>query len=169
MVMTINQQKTRTRFHRSVAWTLAGTVFLLIVLSYKQLSRPACDEWIGDYAARPGEEALLRIEREGDVYILITREVEGEVREPLDPMSADEFLDVQDNPIPIICALRGDGVKLVKLPSDSSINPTGSDIYPAATQYLMGVSVGFVGGVVGLYPVPNQAELKIFGGESQIE
>jgi hypothetical protein len=89
-------------------------------------------------------------------------------------MSADELLDDQDNPVPIICALRGDGVKLIKLPSDSSINPTESDnrntsIYPAATQYLMGVSVGFAGGVVGLYPVPHQAKLKIFGGASEIE
>ena len=153
-----------TRFCQAVVgmYLVAGMVLLA---GCTQDSVSPCDELIGDYAAKPKNKPKFRIEKNGENFTLTQSDAGTQVSEPLTPLPNAEIVEMFEGKIvPPRCILTADGMKIMKLPAGSGVNPTEDpdrklSHYPEPTPFLMGISAG-VAAVLGLYPVPHQEKLK---------
>ncbi|MCQ3015774.1 hypothetical protein NLO83_09180 [Pseudomonas tremae] len=153
-----------TRFCKAVVGMhlVAGIVLLA---GCTQESVSPCDELIGDYATKPKSQPKIRIEKSDEKFLLTNSESGTQVSEALTPLPTAEIVEIFEGRIvPPRCILTADGIKIMKLPAGSGINPTEDpdrklSHYPEPTPFLMGISAG-VAAVLGLYPVPHQEKLK---------
>ncbi|RMU39309.1 hypothetical protein ALP32_100840 [Pseudomonas avellanae] len=160
-----------TRFCQAVVGMhlVAGMVLLA---GCTQESVSPCDELMGDYATKPKNHPRIRIEKSGENFLFTHRESGAQVSEPLTPLPTAEIVEMFEGKIvPPRCILTADGMKIMKLPAGSGVNPTEDpdrklSQYPEPTPFLMGISAG-VAAVLGLYPVPHQETLKDIDEEDE--
>lgn len=145
---------------------------LILMGGCTQDSVSPCDELIGDYAAKPKNKPKFHIEKNGENFTLTQSDAGTQVSEPLTPLPNAEIVDMFEGKIVLPrCILTADGMKIMKLPTGSGVNPTEEpdrklSQYPEPTPFLMGISAG-VAAVLGLYPVPHQEKLKDIDEEDE--
>jgi len=146
-----------------LAWPLALTFSGSAVASDY-----ACDGFVGNFAVGSGDEATLKIVKEGAGF---TAMFEGDTpddweRVPLKigvPEDKEEEMLAEGGRMrkQLTCALWADGLFLFQLRPGSADNPSESDSrnssqYPRKTPYLMVVRAGPAVGQAGLYRVAAQ-------------
>ncbi|WP_085692107.1 MULTISPECIES: hypothetical protein [unclassified Pseudomonas] len=146
------------------------TLLSLIALTFGTTATAAdyaCDGFVGSFANRPDNEAVLKIVKDGNGFVVL---VQGDSPDDWErvPLKVGIPEDIQKEllaegrkMIPLTCALSADDVLLWQFPAGSPDNPSESKSrdrskYPQKTPYLMIVNGGVVAGETGLYRVRTE-------------
>ncbi|PVZ39624.1 hypothetical protein [Pseudomonas sp. CC120222-01a] len=146
------------------------TLLPLIALTFGTTATAAdyaCDGFVGSFANRPDNEAVFKIAKDGDGFVLFAQGDSPDDWERV-PLKVGIPEDIQKEMvaegrkmIPLTCALSADGVLLWQFPAGSPDNPSESKSrnlykYPQKTPYFMVVNAGVVAGETGLYRVRTE-------------
>ncbi|MEE7548444.1 hypothetical protein HF319_16680, partial [Xanthomonas sp. Kuri4-1] len=144
-----------------LAWVLAAA---LPLAPHVQARDGDCDALLGSYALAPKGEAMLRVERADGAGYVVSVLSGGQVeRTNVARIPPGDYTE-SGHRDEAVCALKGEGVTLVKLRRHSPLNvtedPAQAGRTPGRTPFFLIVTGGGAAGEVPIYPVRHRGSLS---------